>query len=116
MQSCYRGCAILLDQIPFFQLNLQFSFHLGVQGHKKTEFRIPCDGNIGDFAVDEIEKFLQHMKVNGHVITKLKQKGVTGKKFAAMDDGKLDSLGIKNPVIQYFRDRSKIEKREDFRL
>ncbi|KAK3091376.1 hypothetical protein FSP39_019401 [Pinctada imbricata] len=77
---------------------------------KAKNFRIPLDGNLIDFSEEDMEIFFRHNGVNTHVIQSLKRKGVNGRKFAAMTDGMLEVLGMKTPIILYFRERCKPEK------
>ncbi|GFO11332.1 hypothetical protein PoB_003783700 [Plakobranchus ocellatus] len=82
------------------------------------EIRIPESANISSFTCDQLANFLRCFNVEGRVISHLHRKQVDGKRFSRLKDSELESLGMKNPVITYFRDKSHVKtaKRTNFFL
>ncbi|XP_069127501.1 uncharacterized protein [Argopecten irradians] len=82
----------------------------GVVPDAPRTIQIPGDGNIQHFSADEMTVFFRCMKVDELIIQRLKRKKMDGKRFARLKDSDLDEIGIKNPIISYFRDRSKRQR------
>ncbi|XP_033737204.1 uncharacterized protein LOC117325223 [Pecten maximus] len=82
----------------------------GVVPDTPRTIQIPGDGNIQNFSADEMTIFFRCMKVDELIIQRLKRKKMDGKRFARLKDTDLDEIGIKNPIISYFRDRSKRQR------
>ncbi|GFR72296.1 hypothetical protein ElyMa_005701700 [Elysia marginata] len=72
----------------------------------ETDISIPNDSNISSFTCDELANFLRCFNVEKKIISHLYRKNVDGKRFSRLKDSELESLGMKNPVIVFFRDRS----------
>ena len=71
---------------------------------------IPKDGNIQHFTVDELATFFRYMKVDENMVQRLKRKELDGRRFGKMKDKTLADLGMKNPIMIYFRDKSSKDK------
>ncbi|KAK3089131.1 hypothetical protein FSP39_001077, partial [Pinctada imbricata] len=71
---------------------------------------IPRDGNIQHFTVDELATFFRHLRIQENTVQKLKHKQLDGRRFGKLKDRTLEELGMKNPIIMYFRDRSSKDK------
>ncbi|CAG5135887.1 unnamed protein product, partial [Candidula unifasciata] len=67
---------------------------------------IPSDGNISLFTHEQLAIFLRYLKIEDRIISHLHRKQVDGKRFAKLKDTELDSLGINNPVVVFFRNKS----------
>lgn len=77
----------------------------------EQEITIPNDGNVSKFTVEELSTFLKHMGTSDRIVNHLRKKNVDGKRFSKLSDSELDTVGIKNPIIMYFRDRSTKSKK-----
>lgn len=77
----------------------------------ENEITIPKDGNLSSFNTEEMITFFRHMGVEDKIVNHLQRKGLTGKKFSSLKDADLETIGIKNPIISYFRDKSKSSKK-----
>ncbi|XP_060072342.1 uncharacterized protein LOC132552210 [Ylistrum balloti] len=82
----------------------------GVVPDTPRTIQIPGDGNIQNFSADEMTVFFRCMKIDELIIQRLRRKKMDGKRFARLKDTDLEEIGIKNPVISYFRDRSKRQR------
>lgn len=67
---------------------------------------IPCDGNLASFSVEEMVTVFRLLNVHEDAIYRLHRGKVDGGRFARFSDKELSDIGIFNPVIRYFRDRS----------
>jgi len=76
----------------------------------QTTVQIPADGNIQSFSPDDMAVFFRCMKIDELIIQRLKRKKLDGKKFSRLRDIDLEEIGIKNPIVCYFRDRSKKQR------
>ncbi|XP_055884658.1 uncharacterized protein LOC106058952 isoform X2 [Biomphalaria glabrata] len=76
------------------------------------EITIPNDANISNFTVDQVANFLRCFKVDERIVSHLHNKAVDGKRFARFKDSELESLGMKNAAIVFFRDKSNISKHQ----
>ncbi|XP_022313560.2 uncharacterized protein LOC111118402 [Crassostrea virginica] len=77
----------------------------------ENEITIPKDGNLSSYNTEEMVTFFRHMGVEDKIVNHLQRKGLTGKKFSSLRDADLETIGIKNPIVSYFRDRSKSSKK-----
>ena len=66
---------------------------------------------MSKFTVEELTTFLKHMGTSDRIINHLRKKNVDGKRFSKLSDSELETVGIKNPIIMYFRDRSTKSKK-----
>ncbi|XP_021350895.1 serine/arginine-rich splicing factor 6-like [Mizuhopecten yessoensis] len=82
----------------------------GVVPDTPRSIQIPGDGNLQNFSVDEMSVFFRCMKVDELIIQRLKRKKMDGKRFSRLKDTDLEEIGIKNPIMSYFRDRSKRQR------
>uniref|UniRef100_A0A0B6ZP48 SAM domain-containing protein n=1 Tax=Arion vulgaris TaxID=1028688 RepID=A0A0B6ZP48_9EUPU len=67
---------------------------------------IPNDGNISVFTSIQLANFLRCLKIDEKIISHLHRKAVDGNRFGKMTDTELDTLGMNNPVIVFFRNKS----------
>ncbi|XP_041357985.1 uncharacterized protein LOC121374916 [Gigantopelta aegis] len=72
----------------------------------EQEIEIPKDGCLFNFTADEMSIFFRHLRVSERLVKHLHKKNVDGKRFSRFKDTELDTLGMRNPVVTYFRDRS----------
>ena len=77
----------------------------------EQEITIPNDGNVSKFTVEELTTFLKHMGTSDRIVNHLRKKNVDGKRFSKLSDSELETVGINNPIIMYFRDRSTKSKK-----
>lgn len=94
---------IFLISIP----NISFSFP-AIQDLKPLT--IPKDGDIQAFSVEEMSTFFRYMRINDVIVQRLVRKNLDGVKFSKLKDTDLENIGIKNPIITHFRDRSSRKK------
>jgi len=73
----------------------------------EKEIEIPSDGSIATFCVDDMTTFFKHIGVPDRLVNHLKKKSLDGKKFSKLKDSDLESIGINNPIVRHFRDKSK---------
>ncbi|KAK3601483.1 hypothetical protein CHS0354_027627 [Potamilus streckersoni] len=71
---------------------------------------IPKDGSLYEFSTDDMSTFLRYFGIEERIISHVHKKGLDGKRFSRMKDSDLEILGMKNPLICHFRDRSIKEK------
>lgn len=76
----------------------------------EEEINIPNDSNISSFTCDQLANFLRCFNVDKKIISHLYRKKVDGKRFSRLRDSELENLGMKNPVIVFFRNRSSVTK------
>ncbi|ESO94446.1 hypothetical protein LOTGIDRAFT_232293 [Lottia gigantea] len=76
----------------------------------EDDITIPNDACLYGFTVDHMSTFFKHMKVNDRVIGYMHKKKIDGKKFSTLKDSELDNLGINNPIVCFFREKSKRKK------
>ncbi|KAL4237081.1 hypothetical protein ACF0H5_005465 [Mactra antiquata] len=74
------------------------------------EIEIPADGSLRDFTTDDMSTFLRYLSVEERIVSHVHKKGLDGHKFSKLKDSDLDALGMKNPIICHFRDKSLKEK------
>ncbi|XP_052774472.1 uncharacterized protein LOC128213029 isoform X2 [Mya arenaria] len=74
------------------------------------EIEIPGNGSLHDFTADDMSTFLRYLGVDERIVAHVHKKGLDGYKFSKLKDSDLEVLGMKNPVICHFRDRSIKEK------
>ncbi|ESO06460.1 hypothetical protein HELRODRAFT_160632 [Helobdella robusta] len=70
------------------------------------QLTIPNDGNLYNFGVEKFCTFLQCLVVAEVVIEKCRKQRINGRKFSKLTDSEIDSLGLRQPLIQYFKKRS----------
>ncbi|KAK3090529.1 hypothetical protein FSP39_012514 [Pinctada imbricata] len=73
----------------------------------EKEIVIPNDGNLSSFATDDMCTFFKHMGIEDRIVNFLQKKSLDGKKFSKLKDNDLETIGISNPVIIHFRDKSR---------
>lgn len=76
---------------------------------------IPKDGDLQGFSVEEMSTFFRYMRIEDNIVQRLSKKNVDGIKFSKLKDTDLENIGIKNPIVMHFRDRS-CKKRIPFML
>ena len=74
------------------------------------EIEIPKDGSLIEFSRDDMSTFFRYLGVEERIVTHVHKKGLDGLKFSKMKDMDLEALGMKNPIICHFRDKSVKEK------
>lgn len=67
---------------------------------------IPDDGNLCAFSEEEMVTILSLLQLPSGLVYKFSTSKINGEKFSRLSDKKLNDLGINNPIIKYFRDRS----------
>lgn len=72
----------------------------------ENDIEIPADGSLHEFSVDDMSTFLRYMGVEERIVTHVHKKGLDGHKFSKLKDTDLETLGMKNPIICHFRDKS----------
>lgn len=84
----------------------------------EEEITIPNDANLSHYTSDQLANFLKCLKVDDRIVAHLHNKSVDGKRFGKLKDSELESLGMKNPVVVYFRDKSnvKVKRKGKFML
>ncbi|XP_060072252.1 uncharacterized protein LOC132552129 [Ylistrum balloti] len=85
----------------------------------ENEITIPGDGNISGFSVEDMTTFFKHMGLSDRVVNHLNKKSVSGKRFSKFSDSDLETIGINNPILRHFRDKSVVsssKKRLPFML
>lgn len=78
----------------------------------ENEITIPSDGNLQGFSVDEMVTFFKHIGVEDRITNHLQRKELDGKRFSKLRDSDLETIGIKNPIIMHFRDKSSKGKKQ----
>ncbi|KAL3869535.1 hypothetical protein ACJMK2_042203 [Sinanodonta woodiana] len=68
---------------------------------------IPKDGSLRAFSEEQMATVFRMLHVGESTVKRLRMKNINGKKFANFTDTDLEQMGIKSPVVCYFRDRSK---------
>lgn len=76
----------------------------------KGIIEIPVNGNISGFSVYQMVFFLRENHAPYETLTTWVREGLDGMAFANMTDDDLKTYGIATPVIQFFRDRSKMQR------
>ncbi|CAE1178288.1 unnamed protein product [Acanthosepion pharaonis] len=74
---------------------------------KPDRVEVPKDGNLSGLSCRDICSVLSCMNFNPSIIARIKNHRINGKSFAKLTDDDLRDLGIYNPVIQHFRNKSK---------
>ncbi|XP_033737205.1 uncharacterized protein LOC117325224 [Pecten maximus] len=85
----------------------------------EKEITIPSDGNISGFCVEDMTTFFKHMGLSDRIVNHLNKKSVSGKRFSKFTDSELETIGINNPILRHFRDKSSVsssKKRLPFML
>ncbi|XP_071117624.1 uncharacterized protein [Haliotis cracherodii] len=72
----------------------------------EEDITIPNDGCLHNFTADEMATFFRYMRVEDRLINHMHRKGLDGKKFSRLKDSEMDGLGLNNPIIKYFREKS----------
>lgn len=67
---------------------------------------LPADGNLLPFSVAQMVTIFRLLHLPGELIYRLSKSKVDGRRFARFSDQELEDLGMNNPIIRYFRDRS----------
>lgn len=67
---------------------------------------LPPDGNLCIFGVEQMVTVFRMLNLPEELIYRLHKCNVDGKRFAIFTDAELQELGMNNPIIRYFRDRS----------
>lgn len=67
---------------------------------------IPADGNLGEFSVEQMVTMFRHLRLPEELVYRLNKCKVDGKRFSVFTDTELSDLGMNNPIIRYFRDRT----------
>ncbi|XP_071148263.1 uncharacterized protein [Mytilus edulis] len=67
---------------------------------------IPKDGDLQGFSVEEMSTFFRYLRIEDNIVQRLSKKNVDGIKFSKLKDIDLENIGIKNPIVMHFRDRS----------
>lgn len=81
-----------------------------VESVPEEEFAIPSDANISSFTSVQLANFLKCLNIEDRIISHLYRKSVDGRRFAKMKDSELETLGMNNPVITFFRSKSNVGK------
>lgn len=77
---------------------------------------IPVNGNIEGFSVDDMELFFRFLKIDENTVQRLRRRKMNGAKFAKMKEKDLEDFGLKNPILCYFKDKSKTKTGPKFML
>ena len=67
---------------------------------------LPKDGSLRDFSVPQMVTIFRLLNVREEIVHRLYDNKIDGKRFSKFTDKDLKTLGILNPVVCYFRDRS----------
>lgn len=67
---------------------------------------IPKDGSLRDFSVQQMVTIFRLLNVREEVVHRLFNNKIDGKRFSMFTDKDLKTLGMLNPIVCYFRDRS----------
>ena len=67
---------------------------------------IPKDGNLRHFSEQQMVTIFRLLNVREDTVHRLFNNKIDGKRFSMFTDKDLQTLGILNPIIRYFRDRS----------
>lgn len=67
---------------------------------------IPADGNLSAFNIEQMVTVFRLLRLPEERVYKLCKCKVDGKRFALFTDAELMDLGMNNPIIRYFRDRT----------
>lgn len=70
---------------------------------------IPSDGNVCHFTADQMLLFLREIHAPVGTINAWRQLRIDGKDFARMSNDRLQEYRIDSTVVQFFRDRSKMQ-------
>lgn len=74
---------------------------------------IPADGNLSGFSVDQMVTVFRLLRIPEEIVYRFSKCNVDGKRFSVFTDSEMKDLGINNPIIRYFRDRTaKTQKRK----
>ncbi|XP_046547607.1 uncharacterized protein LOC124257553 isoform X1 [Haliotis rubra] len=72
----------------------------------EEDITIPNDGCLHNFTADEMATFFRYMRVEDRLINHMHRKGLDGKKFSRLKESEMDGLGLNNPIIRYFKEKS----------
>ncbi|KAJ8298878.1 hypothetical protein KUTeg_023437 [Tegillarca granosa] len=75
-----------------------------------NQLTIPADGNLLSFSIDDMAAFFRAMSVDELIVQRLHRKKMDGKRFSRLKDTVMEDIGIKHPIICYFRDKSKKDR------
>ena len=67
---------------------------------------IPKDGNLRHFSVQQMVTIFRLLNVREDIVHRLFNSNIDGKRFSLFTDKDLKTLGVLNPIVTYFRDRS----------
>lgn len=87
-----------------------------VSDEKNSSLTIPVNGNIQGLSVGDMELFFRFLNIDENTIQRLKHRKMDGKKFAKMKEKDLEDFGLKNPIVCYFKDKSKDKTGPKFML
>lgn len=75
--------------------------------HLANAVKIPEDGNVRHFNVDQMSEFLKEINTPDDVIKELKDIKFDGEALSHMTDRALQRYDLDNSVVRYFRDNSR---------
>lgn len=67
---------------------------------------LPADGNLSTFSPEHMVTVFRLLNIPEERVYKLHKYKVDGKRFALFSDAELEDMGMNNPIVRYFRDRS----------
>lgn len=67
---------------------------------------IPADGNLSGFNTEQMVTVFRLLKLPEELVYRLSKCKVDGKRFSVFSDTELRDMGMNNPIIRYFRDRT----------
>lgn len=73
-------------------------------------FMVPGDGNLYGLSTGNMTQFFRCMGLDDRIVLYLKKKRLDGRSFGKLSDSEMEEFNISNPIIMYFRDRSKKKK------
>ncbi|XP_014777930.1 uncharacterized protein LOC106874650 [Octopus bimaculoides] len=82
----------------------------------EPNLEIPRDGSLLSFPTKDIVTILICLNIDPGVINRVNKMRLNGKKLSALSNEDLKELGIDNPIIKYFRDRTKLKSKSHFML
>ncbi|CAI9726100.1 Hypothetical predicted protein [Octopus vulgaris] len=82
----------------------------------ELEVEIPRDGSLLSFATKDIVTILICLNIDPEIIDRVNKMHLNGKKLSALSNDDLKELGINNPIVKYFRDRTKVKSKSHFML
>ncbi|GAB1608576.1 hypothetical protein Ahia01_001141800 [Argonauta hians] len=82
----------------------------------ESTLQIPRDGSLLSFSTKDIVSIMVCLNLEPTTIHHINDLHLNGKKLSALTDNELKELGIDNPVIRYFRDRSKVKQKYELSM